>query len=209
MAQIRLVPSTYSFSNTSYMSITNASNMYNNTDSTSYATVTTSQNSTTTYYIYIKGFNFSDVPADATINSFTVKFKAYEKSLSTSSSYAPKLCNNTSTITSTCSAVSTTAKVLTFTGVSASWNTIKGYGNNFGIRVSVRRSSKNTKGYLYVYGAEILVDYTVPEPEKLYVKENGAWKEYSTVYKKVNGVWVEQTDLANLFDENTNYVKAN
>lgn len=78
MAQIRLVPSTYSFSNTSYMSITNASNMYNNTDSTSYATVTTSQNSTTTYYIYIKGFNFSDVPADATINSFTVKFKAYE-----------------------------------------------------------------------------------------------------------------------------------
>lgn len=65
MATIRLIPSTYSLSNTSYLSISNASNMYTNTDSTTYATVNHTRNySTTSYYIYVKGFNFDDIPAD-------------------------------------------------------------------------------------------------------------------------------------------------
>lgn len=166
MPTIRLVPSAYSFSNASYMSITNASNMYHNTDNTSYATVTHTNKSTTTYYIYLKGFNFSAVDPTWTINSFTVKFKAYEKSLSTSSSYRPYLCNNTTTRTGSCNPVGSSASVLTFTGVADSWSTIKGYGSNFGIRISVRRTNRNTQGYLYIYGAEILVDYTVPGAAK-------------------------------------------
>ena len=73
MATIRLIPSTYSLSNTSYLNISNASNMYTNTDSTTYATVNHTRTSTTSYYIYVKGFNFDDIPADAIINSATVK----------------------------------------------------------------------------------------------------------------------------------------
>ena len=73
MATIRLIPSAYSLSNTSYLSVSNASNMYDNTDSTTYATVTNSRTSTTSYYIYLKGFNFDDIPSNATVNSFTVK----------------------------------------------------------------------------------------------------------------------------------------
>lgn len=47
-----------------------------------------------------------------------------------------------------------------------------------------------------------------PEPTEIfYIKDNGSWKQVTTVYKKINGVWVEQTDLASLFDTNMNYLK--
>ena len=81
MATIRLIPSAYSLSNTSYLSISNASNMYTNIDSTTYAILNHTRNySTTSYYIYVKGFNFDDIPADAIINSAIVKVKAKVKS---------------------------------------------------------------------------------------------------------------------------------
>lgn len=163
MAILRLVPSTYSLSNTSYLSVSNASNMYNNTDnSAAYTTIQHTRTSTTSYYVYLKGFNFDALPENAIVNSFTVKLKAYESGLSTSSTYAPKLVNNTTTITSTCSPLTTSAQTLTFTGVTADWETIKGYGSNFGVRVTLRRNSRYTTGYAYIYGAEIEVDYDVP-----------------------------------------------
>ena len=162
MATIRLIPSTYSLSNTEYLSVSNETNMYDNTDSTTYATVTNSRTSTTSYHIYLKGFNFDDIPSNATVNSFTVKLKAYESGVSTSSLYTPKLVNNTTTITSSCSAITTSAQTLTFTGVTADWDTIVGYGSNFGISINCKRASRYTTGHVYIYGAEILVDYTVP-----------------------------------------------
>ena len=163
MATMRLVPSEINnAAGTSYLQITNADNAYTNTDSTNYATIYNSNASTSNRYIYLRGFNFSSVPSDAIVSSFTVKFKAYESGLSTSSSYRPYLCNNTSTITGTSSAITTTTTTQSFTGVTADWDTIKGYGSDFGIRFNVRRNSRNTAGYLYLYGAEIEVNYTVP-----------------------------------------------
>ena len=162
MAIMRLIPSTYYLSNSSYLAITDASNMYANTDSTNYATIQNKQTGTTSYYLYIRGFNFDAIPSDVIINSFTIKFKAKEKGVSTSTSYRPYLCNNTTTITGSCSVVNTSEQVLAFTGVTADWDTIKGYGSNFGIRINCRRNNRNTVGYMYVYGAEIEVDYTIP-----------------------------------------------
>lgn len=162
MATIRLVPSTYYLSSTSYLSVSSAANMYNNTDNTTYATVTNSRASTTSYYIYLRGFNFNAIPEGATVNSFTVKLKARESGVSTSTSYKPYLANGTSAINGSCDVITTTASTHTFTGVSADWDTIVGYGSNFGIRINCRRASRNTTGYMYIYGAEILVDYTVP-----------------------------------------------
>lgn len=162
MATIRLVPSTYYLSNSSYLSVSNASNMYDDTDSTNYATVTNSRTSTSSYYIYVRGFNFDDIPEGAIINSFTVKLKAYESGVSTSDSYKPYLANGTSTINGSCDVITTTASVHTFSGISASWETIRGYGSNFGIRINCRRASRNTTSYMYIYGAEIEVDYTIP-----------------------------------------------
>lgn len=164
MPTIRLVPSTYALSNSTYLSMSNADNMYTNTDSDTYSTCTNSQTGTTTYYVYLRGFNFDAVPENATVTSFAVKFKARESGASTSSTYRPYMVNNTTTITGTASAITTTATPQTFTGLSASttWNTIKGYGNDFGIRFTNRRNARNTTSYLYIYGAEIEVTYTVP-----------------------------------------------
>lgn len=101
MATIRLIPSTYAVSSTSYLSVSNASNMYTNTDSTTYATITNTYTSTSSRYLYLRGFNFDDIPDNVIINSFSVKIKGYEQSLSTSTSYAPRLANGTSTISNT------------------------------------------------------------------------------------------------------------
>ena len=162
MATIRLKPSTYYLSNSSYLSVSNASNMYTDTDSTSYGTVTNSQNGTTSYYIYLRGFDFDSIPSGAEISSFRVLLKAKESGVSTSSSYAPKLCNGTSQITSTCTAIGTTESVHEFTGIGVDFDTIRSYGSNFGIRINCRRASRNTTGYMYIYGAEIEITYTMP-----------------------------------------------
>lgn len=164
MATIRLIPSTYYLSSSTYLSVSNAANMYTNTDSDTYATITNTQTGTTSYYIYLRGFNFDDIPSNATINSFSIKLKASESGITTSTSYPPKLCNGTSQLTSTCSQISTTATVHTFSDYTVDLDDIKSYGDNFGIRINCRRASRNTTGYMYIYGAEIEVDYTIPNP---------------------------------------------
>lgn len=164
MATIRLIPSAYTLSSTSYLSISNASNMYTNTDSTTYATVNHTRNSTTAYYLYIHGFNFSSVPSNAIVSSFTVKIKASETGLSTTSSYRVSLYNNTTAISNTTASTSIGTSVATITIPTGSleWSTIVGYGNNFRIRVPLRRSSQSTAGSVNIYGAEIEVNYTIP-----------------------------------------------
>jgi len=117
MATARLIPSTYEVSNATYLSVSSASNMYTNTDSDTYATVTNSQNGTTSYYIYIRGFNFSSIPNSATVSSFTIKLKVRESGVTTSTSYYPRICNGTSTLTGSCSMPSTTAQTLSFSNL--------------------------------------------------------------------------------------------
>lgn len=162
MATIRLVPSSYSVSNSSYLSVSSASNMYNNTDNDTYATVTNSRSSTSSYYFYLSGFNFDDVPSDATINSYTVKIKVRESGVTTSTSYRMYLCDGTSTLSDYASTMpSTSVSTISFTSTT-SWETLKSYGSDLAIRVNCRRASRSTTAYLYVYGAEIEVDYTLP-----------------------------------------------
>ena len=164
MATIRLVPSSYYLSSSTYLSVSNANSMYDNTDSADYGTATNKQSGTTTYYIYLRGFNFEDVPTNATISSWRVLLKARETGINTSSSYSPKLCHGTSQITSTCTSITTTTSVHEFTNVVADWSDLVEYGSDFGIRINCRRASRNTTGYMYIYGAEIEVTYTVPNP---------------------------------------------
>lgn len=164
MATIRLIPSAYAVSSTTYLSVSNAGNMYHNTDNTSYATITNTYASTSSRYLYIRGFNFGSIPEDAVINSFTVKVKGYESGLSTSTSYAPRLANGTSTISGTTASsnLGTSSKTITIPTGALTWSQIADYGENFTIVVYVRRSSKNTTGYAYIQGAEIEVNYTIP-----------------------------------------------
>ena len=210
MPTIRLVPSIlYDAAGTDYLTVANENNMFTNTDSTTYGTVTNIYPSTSSRYVYLRGFNFNDIPSNARVDSFAVKLKANESGITTSTNYRPRMCNGTTTITGSSGTIGTTANVITFTNVSAGWDTIKGYGSSFGIRVNVRRANSGTQGYVNIYGAEIEVTYTIPSAETLYFKQNGSWVTASKAYKKVNGSWVEQTDLSNVFQSGTNYVKGN
>lgn len=169
MPTIRLIPSTYYLSNSSYMSVSNAANMYSNVDSTTHGTITHNRASTqNTYYAYIRGFNFDDVPEVATVTGFTIKIKASATghTTSTSSSYYMSLYNGTSAIGSTSAngRLSTTVTTFTFAEGSLTWDTLKDYGSHFGIRIPLRRASSNTADVVSVYGAEIEVTYTVPNP---------------------------------------------
>lgn len=169
MATIRLIPSTYAVSSTSYLSVSNAANMYHNTDNTTYATITNTYASTSSRYLYLRGFNFNDIPSGAVVDDFTVKIKGYESGLSTSTSYAPRLANGTSTISNTTASsnFSTSTKTIEIPTSALTWQQIVNYGSNFTVMVYVRRSNKNTTGYFYCYGAEIEVTYHVPNPRTI------------------------------------------
>ena len=178
MATIRLIPSTYYLSNSSYVSTSNTSNMYSNVDSTTYGTFTHNRASTNnTYYAYLRGFNFEDVPEAAEVTGFTIKIKASATghTTSTSSSYYMSLYNGTAAIgnTSASGRLSTTVTTFTFSEGSLTWETLKSYGSDFGIRIPLRRASSNTQDVIHVYGAEIEVTYTLPNPRTVTVSLSG------------------------------------
>ena len=165
MTTVKLVPSSYTLSDTSYLTIANASNMYTDTSSTTSGTCTHTRASTYyTYYLYLHNFNFDTIPNDAIVSSFSVKIKASATGQSTSSSYRMSLYNNTTSISNTTvtSSLSTSTQTFTFPTSSLQWSTLKGYGNNFRIRIPLRRSSSGTSAVVTVYGAEIEVTYTLP-----------------------------------------------
>ena len=159
MPTVTLTPSTYYLSSTSYLSVADASNMYADCDSTTYATVTNSRTSTTSYYIYVRGFDLSVVPSDAIVTSFSVRVKA-----SHSGGYAQAmyLYDGTSTsYGSSSTTLSTTATTHTIT-TTHDWADLVAAGSDLGIRINCRRASRNTTAYVYVYGAEIEVTYSLP-----------------------------------------------
>ena len=72
--------------------------------------------------------------------------------------------------------------------------------------------SANNNHTLRFYGADLTVDYTGggSSGPVLSTKVNDSWVKVAfieKVYKKVNSIWVEQSDIANSFSTDTNYVK--
>ena len=180
MPTIRLTPSTYYSTSTQYLQVTNAENMYDDTDSTTHSQIYNSRTSTTSYYIYLRGFNFSDVPSNAIVSSFTIKLKGNYQGGYSQNMY---LYDGTSTSVGNADSLSTTVTTHTFT-CSASWEDLVSYGSNFGIRIHCRRSSRNTAAYFYIYGAEIEVNYTMPDPRtvtSVLVSGNGTISPSGTV----------------------------
>ena len=162
MATARLIPSTYYISS-SNLTVSSDTNMYANTDSTNYGTVTNTRSGTSSYYIYLRGFNFDSVPSDANVSSIAIKLKAYHSGGNTGTIGC---YDGTTSVSSagTGTALGTTSNpsAITFTNTTIDWNTLKNCGEDFGIRINCRRSNRNNTAYVYIYGAEIVVTYTVP-----------------------------------------------
>lgn len=179
MPTIKLVPSAYtnSSTNTSYISVTDASNMYHDTSHTAnYATIK-GRNSNSTYYCLVHGFDFTQVPNNATVNSFTIRIKAYESNCSTSSTYRIRLAStpsNSNAISGTTvsTSLSTSTQTLTIPTGNLDWATLSGYGTDFSVDIPIRRSGSSTP-YIYVYGIEIEVDYSVATPRNVDSNLNG------------------------------------
>ena len=169
MATIKLIPSTYYLSSTSYLSVSNASNMYDDCDSTNYATITNSRTSTTSYYAYIRGFDFSQIPSAAVVSDFTIRIKC---NYSGGYGQAMYLYDGTATSMGSSSSISSTVATHEFT-CNYSWEDVVAAGSDFGIRINCRRSSRNTTAYIYVYGAEIEVTYTIPDPRTITTSVSG------------------------------------
>lgn len=169
MPTIKLTPSTYYLSSTSYLSVSNASNMYDDTDSTTYATVTNSRTSTSSYYIYLRGFDFSQVPSNAIVSDFTIRLKGNYSGGYSQNMY---LYDGTSTSYGSASSLSTSVNTREFS-CTATWAQLVEMGSDFGIRINCRRASRNTTSYIYIYGAEIEVTYTIPTPRTITTSLSG------------------------------------
>lgn len=203
MATATLIPSSY-YVTSSVLTVASEANMYADTSSTNYGTVTNTEASTSYYYFYLRGFNISAIPANAQVSSFVVKIRGRASGAYNASMY---LCHGTTTIsnaTATQLPNSSTVATRTFANGSLTWSDIVSYGSDFGVRINCRRNAKNTQAWWRVYGAEIDVTYTAPT-NTMWFKANGAYVAGTKVYKKVNGLWVEQSDLTNVFEQGTNY----
>jgi len=160
MATMTLVPSKWNNAASQYVTITDPSNAYTDTSSSTYATLQNTNASTSNRYVYLHGFNFGSLPAGAVVSAFTVKLKGYYTGGSQQTLY---LCNGTTTQSgATATGLTTSTQTRTFSNGTLTWDTISGWGEDFGIRINARRGSRNTVGYYYIYGAEIEVTYTVP-----------------------------------------------
>ena len=204
MATAKLTASTY-YVSSSYLTVADVTNMYTDTSSTTYGSITNTHNSTSYYYFYLRGFDLDTIPAGATVNSFTVKLRGRASGAYNS---AMILCHGTSTIanaTATQIPNSSSAATRTFANGSLTWAQIVSYGDDFGIRINCRRNAKNTQSYYYIYGAEIIVDYTMPSGNAAYIKTSGQWVAATHVYKKISGTWTEQTISPAIFDPDTKY----
>ena len=171
MPTIKLIPSTYYRSNTNYVTVTNDSNMYHDTSHTAnYATLRgRNRNSSTAYYAFIGGFNFNDLPAGATVNSFAIRIRCYRSSNQrTGTNFYMRLtyaASSGSVIsgTTTSTNIDTTVNTIEIPTGNLDWDTMSGYGSQFSIEVPLS-SNSNSYPYVYVYGAEIEVNYTIATP---------------------------------------------
>lgn len=165
MATIRLLPTAYSVSNTSYVTVTNPENMYTNIDSSSTCTIKHNRTSTTAYYCYLKGFDWTEydnLPSGSTITSVTIKIRGYKTG---GSNTTLAIYNDTTSISNMSGYFNSTDTTVTYNATS-NIATLRTYGANLGIRIPVTRSSRNTATYTYVNGAEILIEYEPPAVTK-------------------------------------------
>ena len=149
-------------------------------------------------------FDVSKIPSDAKINSISCKIKA---KISNAYSYilsgvAQLYCGTAGLSSEIDLGVSEVAQSFSDTG----WWDRESLDQLILLITCTRGSiSASNSQTLRFYGADLTVNYT--DGAALSTKVNGSWVDVSKVYKKVNGLWVEQTDIENLFNAQTNYVK--
>ena len=211
MASVTLTPTGYDGQRSSYISVDASYPLSNGLASSSSDTFTVlnlNKGGGAVSKLAVK-FDMSAIPTDAKVNSISCKMKAR---ISNASPYilsgVAQLYCGTAVLSGEIElGTSPVAQTFNDTG----WLDRESLDDLILLITCTRGSLyANNSQTLRFYGADLTVDYTggsTGPTEQLMMKQNGAWGTVSKVYKKVNGLWVEQSDLASLFDTQTNYVK--
>lgn len=210
MASVTLVPTGYDGQLSSYISVDASyplSNGLTSSSSDTFAVLNLNTGGGAVSKLAVK-FDMSKIPTNAKINSISCTMKAR---ISNASPYilsgvAQLYCGTSGLSGEIELGTDPVAQTFNDTGW---WD--RESLNELILLITCTRGpiSASNSQTLRFYGADLTVNYTGggSSGHVLSTKVNGSWVNVSKVYKKVNGIWVEQSDIANLFSTNTNYVK--
>lgn len=158
-------PSSYDTSNHSYASISSSypiTNAYTDSSSTTYCQVSWKTGSQAETYVYLR-FDFSDIPANATITSVSATANGYVNTTNSSrvTTRQMQLCTGT-TLKGSALTISNSVSEQTFSNT-GTWT--RAELNSAGIRYYVKRGTSNTSStyQMRMYGATMTVNYTWQE----------------------------------------------
>ena len=208
----------------SYYALSNASNGYSGTETSSYASMNLTRGSGASSYMYWE-FDVPTIPDGATINSIECEYRARVSNSSTSyiASAAIQMCSGTTTKGSSKSIRTTSTAVGSFSSSEMGTWTAAEINAGVKLKTTATRGTSRTSSnyYIYFYGADITITYTEAatgnkvfikvggtwkEATGIKVKQNGSWVDVSKVLKKESGSWVEK-DKSAMFDEDGLYIK--
>ena len=210
MASVTLVPTGYDGQHSSYISVDASyplSNGLTSASSGTFAVINLNKGGGAVSKLAVK-FDMSKIPTDARINSISCKIKARISNAYTYilSGVAQLYCGTAGLSSEIDLGTSEVAQSFSDTGY---WD--RESLDDLILLITCTRGSlsANSSQTLRFYGADLTVNYTGggSSGPVLSTKVNGSWVNVSKVYKKVSGIWVEQSDIANLFSPDTNYVK--
>ena len=196
MASVTLVPAGYDGQRSSYISVDASyplSNGLTSSSSDTFAVLNLNKGGGAVSKLAVK-FDVSKIPTDAKINSI---------------SCAQLYCGTAGLSGEIELGTSPVAQTFNDTG----WWDRESLDELILLITCTRGSlSANNSHTLRFYGADLTVDYTGggSSGPVLSTKVNDSWVKVAfieKVYKKVNSIWVEQSDIANSFSTDTNYVK--
>ena len=210
MASVTLVPTGYDGQHSSYISVDASyplSNGLTSASSGTFAVINLNKGGGAVSKLAVK-FDMSKIPTDAKINSISCKIKARISNAYTYilSGVAQLYCGTAGLSSEIDLGTSEVAQSFSDTGY---WD--RESLDDLILLITCTRGpiSASNSQTLRFYGADLTVNYTGggSSGPVLSTKVNGSWVNVSKVYKKVSGIWVEQSDIANLFSPDTNYVK--
>lgn len=210
MASVTLVPTGYDGQHSSYISVDASyplSNGLTSASSGTFAVINLNKGGGAVSKLAVK-FDMSKIPTDAKINYISCKIKARISNAYTYilSGVAQLYCGTAGLSSEIDLGTSEVAQSFSDTGY---WD--RESLDDLILLITCTRGSlsANSSQTLRFYGADLTVNYTGggSSGPVLSTKVNGSWVNVSKVYKKVSGIWVEQSDIANLFSPDTNYVK--
>lgn len=159
MAIARLVPRSLTYTS-GYTIVTDEDNAFTDTDSDTYATVSAQISYNIPFQL--RDFDFSLIPAGATVNSFALKVKA--SSNIASGSYRTVRFRIAKGDTNILQVASETATIYTLANGSYTWADIIQDMSPTGYPYFYFDCDLSASKWIRIYGAEIYVDYT-PAPK--------------------------------------------